>query len=116
MHIQPNIHIPRTKYYKIYAALISQQTTNAPTVTILENNTGRTIAWTRLGQGQYIGTITGETIDVNKTWVIVAPYNSGSSAGYYSPTEIFIGTFNIATAAYADGQLQQSALEIRIYS
>ncbi len=52
---------------KIYRALVSQDGTADPTVIILENTLGPVI-WTRVTDGQYFGTLTGQLIRT-KTWV-----------------------------------------------
>ncbi|WP_318308956.1 DUF7151 family protein [Flagellimonas crocea] len=52
--------------YQSYASLISQTGTNDPTVQVLENTLGITIAWVRDSQGIYTGTL-DTPIDISKT-------------------------------------------------
>ena len=39
--------------YTVYTALLTQTGTGAPVATILKNNTGATMTWTRTGVGEY---------------------------------------------------------------
>jgi len=57
---------------KVYAALLTQTGTDAPTATVLENTLGGTVVWTRGGGGRYNATLAG-AFTANKTAV-----NSGS--------------------------------------
>ncbi len=53
--------------YKVYTALLSQTGTSAPTAVVLENTLVGAIVWTTLGDGQYIGTLSG-AFTANKTY------------------------------------------------
>lgn len=53
--------------YKVYTALITSTGTGDPTVTILGDNTIGTIVWTRVGVGEYEGTLIGAFPNL-KTW------------------------------------------------
>lgn len=58
---------PQQKKIKKYVALITQTGTNAPTVEqIFQNDFNEEIIWTRVGVGQYRGTLTG-AFPENKT-------------------------------------------------
>lgn len=51
---------------KVYRALLTQTGTSAPTATVLENTLGGTVVWTREGNGDYDGTLSG-AFTANKT-------------------------------------------------
>ena len=57
--------------YKVYTALLIQEGTNAPTVTILENTLGD-IVWSYFGVGSYRGTLIGAFI-TDKTFNTITP-------------------------------------------
>ena len=100
--------------YQIYAALLTQTgVANPPVATILQNNTGATIAWTRTGAGTYTATANSNIFTANKTAVII---NQGSGVSsnnikWASPT-----TSTITIDAGADGVLTGGFIEIRVYA
>lgn len=99
--------------YQIYAALLTQSGANPPVATILQNNTGATIAWTRTGVGTYTATANSNIFTANKTAVII---NQGSGVSsnnikWASPT-----TSTITIDAGADGVLTGGFIEIRVYA
>ena len=100
--------------YQIYAALLTQTgVANPPVATILQNNTGATIAWTRTGVGTYTATANSNIFTANKTAVII---NQGSGVSsnnikWASPT-----TSTITIDAGADGVLTGGFIEIRVYA
>jgi hypothetical protein len=55
--------------YKVYTALLSQQSEEDPTAIILENTLGD-IVWVRNYEGQYEGLLSGAFVE-NKTWVVI---------------------------------------------
>ena len=57
---------PDSRPYKVYTALLTQSGTNAPVATVLENTLGGTVVWSRLGEGEYFGTLIG-AFNENKT-------------------------------------------------
>lgn len=54
---------------KIYKANISQVGTGQPSVTVLQNTTGRTFTWFRQAQGKLYCNISGDIIPINKVHV-----------------------------------------------
>ena len=106
--------------YKAYAALISQSGTNAPTATVLKNNTGHTYTWTRTAAGKYEITANGNAFTANKTAVFIN-YGNPSSDGLppkwvrTSDTLVKVSTQD-ETGILDDGILDVAAFEIRIYS
>lgn len=100
--------------YKKYIALISQTGINDPTVYVLENTIGN-IVWTYDTAGSYIGTLIGQFI-ANKTMVFISGVYKGTSKGIRkTDDEINIFTTENATNTDADGLLDETAIEIRIY-
>lgn len=55
--------------YKSYVALVTQTSTNAPSVTVLRNNIGD-VVWTRSGAGEYVGTLTN-AFPSGKTYALI---------------------------------------------
>jgi hypothetical protein len=70
------VEVPITNY-KVYTALINQEGTNDPIVTVLENTLGVTIIWTRLIQGVYQGILSSPIMTIGKTFFST----NGSSIG-----------------------------------
>jgi hypothetical protein len=103
--------------YKKYIALITQTSTNAPTVIELENTIGP-IIWTRTAVGEYEGTLTGAFTN-GKTYVTLSQVYKNSMAVIYRKTDdiIEIETTNLQnpTASHHDTHLSNNTLEIRVY-
>lgn len=107
--------------YKVYTAFITQSGTDDPTVTVLQNNLGGNIVWTRDNTGRYIGTLAG-AFPENKTWALPA---SGSDDAdtiawvkilrNFNNNEILITSFD-NTTVHSDGILQMTPIEIRVYN
>jgi len=103
--------------YKVYAALISQVGTSAPTVKILENTIG-SIVWTRINVGEYNGTLTG-VFTANKSSVSLTSNNQSTSlSGGASASTNFVAIFSQAliTGVLTDGVMLDSYVEIRVYN
>lgn len=103
--------------YKKYIALISQSTTNNPTVVELENTIGP-IIWTRTAVGVYFGTLTG-AFTASKTYVTLSNVepNSIVLSKRRDNNSIEINTTNLQspTASHHDTHLTNNTLEIRVY-
>ena len=102
--------------YQIYAALLTQTgVANPPVATILQNNTGATIAWTRTGGGTYTATANSNIFTANKTAVIInhGSFFSGNNIKWASPTT---STVTIDTATGFDNTLVAGFIEIRVYA
>ena len=106
--------------YKVYTVNMNQTTTSAPTiVTTYENTLGGSIVWTRIGVGDYRGTLTGAFTSLK----IVA---FTSLAGAVSMTPLFINgervsnneiritTYNGMTPT--DGLMTNAIIEFRVYN
>lgn len=110
--------------YLVYTALISQSGTNAPTVIILENTLSAPIVWTRIDAGIYNGTLASPFLS-NKTFTNI------NTSGPLTPLPIVPLTLHnrrigriadniiqIITGddvSYADGYLDFTEIEIRVY-
>lgn len=107
--------------YKTYVALISQTGTNAPTAIVLENTFGGTVVWSRVGNGVYSATLTGVFTD-SKTAVfctkdITSPTGTGGvmiRGGWGSTSTVNVTV--VTSNGGADGQIANSAIEIRVYN
>ena len=93
-----------------YAAILSQQGSSAPSGTIVNNELGVTITWTRAEQGKYTGTISSP-LDLQRTLVL---NNSNMvSCQLTSATEIKLEN-SCGVNAWCDG-FQNLMVEIRVY-
>jgi hypothetical protein len=102
--------------YERYIALITQTSTNAPTVIELENTIGP-IIWTRKGTGEYNGTLSG-AFTANKTYAMISNVVAdGIVRISTTANDINIITTNLhnPTAAKHDGHLSKNTIEIRVY-
>ena len=103
--------------YTKYIVLISQSTTNRPTVIEMENTIGP-IIWTRSAVGIYFGTLAG-AFTLNKTYVMLSNVlpNSIVMAKRRDNDPIEINTTNLhsPTVAFHDTHLSKNTLEIRVY-
>ena len=112
-----------TPTYLLYTALISQSGTNAPTVTILENTLSAPIVWTRIDVGVYNGTLASPFLS-NKTFANI------NTSGQLTPLPMTLDVYHrrigriadniiqIITGDavdYADGLLDFTEIEIRVY-
>jgi hypothetical protein len=106
------------KPYKSYVALINQSGTSDPSESVLENNLGFNITWTRGGQGYYYGTATGGFPSGK-----VVCFISGGLAYGADLVKLSANTFNnvmltVADRATGGGSdfLANASIEIRVYN
>ena len=102
--------------YTVYSAQLTAGAGAAPTATILQNTTGLTFTWTRIGTGQFLATVAGTPFVANKFWAMVA------AKGDEFPSVVRTGdntarvdNITCSTAAAIDG-ITEGFIEIRIYS
>lgn len=114
--------------YKSYVAKITQNSTSAPVVTVVENTTGLTFNWTRAAVGRYTtNVVTGDSNKItitcspgNQTPVGICIYSSIQGAGgsnIYFQIETYAnytGAF-ISSVGINDTLLTNATIEIRIY-
>ena len=102
--------------YTVYTAQLTAGAGAAPTATILQNTTGLTFTWTRIGTGQFLATVAGTPFVANKFWAMVA------AKGDEFPSVVRTGdntarvdNITCSTAAAING-ITEGFIEIRIYS
>jgi hypothetical protein len=102
--------------YQKYIGYISQSLALDPTITIWENTLSEQITWVRNGVGQYEGFTTNNIFSNQTTFVNISQNNVNIQYSIIvgSPNQIFIESWDVIGAAYADGFLS-STIEIRIY-
>lgn len=114
--------VSEIKPYTIYTLLLTQSSTNDPSVITLENTTGKTLTATRDSTGVYSLKF-NTTIDINKTFI----YNSADSldgvnlnrvkcAVSYDGSKHYIkvSTYN-NSLTLADGILSLTSIEIKLF-
>ena len=100
--------------YNVYTALLTQTGVNSPVATVLKNDIGATIAWTRTAFGEFTATASGAVFTAAKTIVFL---NNGigalnnNSVRWSNP-----GTTTVFLDALQDGFLTNASIEIRIYT
>lgn len=102
--------------YTVYTASLVAGAGVAPTATVLQNTTGLTFTWTRIGTGQFVATVAGTPFAANKFWAM-------SSAKVPQLTSIVRTSTNTArldnvtsSTGAALNDLVEAYVEIRIYS
>lgn len=108
--------------YKVYIALLTQTSTNAPVATVLENTLGGTVVWTRSIEGNYVATLasafpSGKVVCFcgmgaeALTSLVVANRQDNNTVLLQA------ATFNGSTPAYenTDDTLLDTPIEIRVY-
>jgi hypothetical protein len=93
---------------KVYRAKISQAGTAAPTVTVLENDFGAAIVWTRNSAGNYTGTLVG-AFTLNKTFAL------GSLATAAAMGIARASADAVTVIVSGDDVLSNASLEIIVY-
>lgn len=103
--------------YKIYVALLTQTSTNAPIAKVLENTIGDLI-WTYVASGEYLGTIVGGfPVDKYFSPLPFGGYdtevNQGSGGNAYSWYRLNNNSIKVVTTE--NGILNNSPIEFRVY-
>jgi hypothetical protein len=101
--------------YKTYTCLISQTGTKDPTVKILGKNKIGTIVWTRVGIGEYVGTLSG-AFPQEKTFFQISTGVSGGIehfARWWAADKILINSS--VGGLYSDSAMDNVSFEIRVY-
>ena len=98
-----------------YTALLSQVGTAAPTAIVLSDTIGG-VTWTRIAQGQYIGTAPNPLNNLN-TFIIIGnvEHDHLATAEIKTDGTIYVRTTNTQNHQHQDGNLKYSSLEVRIY-
>ena len=111
----------QTLGYTSYVQLLTQNGTDAPTGSVLENTAGITITWAYGSSGIYTATYSTSLPDINKAAVSCSQTTKSSEGGMIvGITASSAPGFNLickdTNGAGADSQLLGAVLEIRIYS
>jgi hypothetical protein len=106
------------KPYKVYIALLNQAGTAAPVATVLQNELGGGIVWTRDAVGSYVATL-GGAFPSGKTAVFVSNFgllngDTNIVFGMANDTNMF-NIFSSVDASLADDVLFATPIEIRVY-
>tara|TARA_R110001632_G_scaffold133991_1_gene249152 strand:+ start:24 stop:491 length:468 start_codon:yes stop_codon:yes gene_type:complete len=102
--------------YTVYSAQLTAGAGAAPTATILQNTTGLTFTWTRIGTGQFVATVAGTPFVANKFWAMVAAKGGEFPSVVRTADNIArVDNINCSNAAAVDG-ITEGFIEIRIYS
>jgi len=109
--LKTNLGLP----YKEIALLVSQNGTDAPTVTEVFNNSGATINASRLATGTYLLSLSASILTLEKTAIIANnvrfPYLIQATRN--GANTILIGTYTTSTTS--DTVLSNDSIIIRIY-
>lgn len=109
-----------TSTYKVYTALLTQTSTNAPTAVVLENTIGN-ITFNYNGIGSYDMILTGEFL-ANKTWIVAGSADINAGGGDFATLDarrfdddtIRLTTYD--NFSLANGMLVNTSIEIRVYN
>jgi len=115
---QGNIGPTGTSSYKVYSALITQTSTNAPTVTILENTLGYTPSLTRSLTGIYSIGVTSSSLNFS---YFINNNNTNENIIMRMGTSFNLGTYSFSiitknSGSNTDSLLNNTPIEIRIYN
>jgi len=103
---------------KLMHGLISQSSTNAPTIVYLKNDTGLTVSLVRTSQGRYTATLSSPIIP-NKTSLMIGTGLTDTiiTAQFQSTTLIQIRSFIIeaGSAVDYDDSMDNIAMKLEIY-
>lgn len=103
---------------KFYRALISQNSTDNPTIKILENTTGKNFTFSRDSQGYYKSDLSSVAQDLNKVFYNITQNNNHLDIDFRIKLrndfvlEIFTGLSNDSNV---DGHLVDTPIELIFY-
>ena len=115
----PKVVVNMDHYYQAYVCKLDQTGTNNPTESIVYNDTGLTITWTRVGVGSFRAQW---STPVNAAKVTVNPMCTFKNAPNilnviaFSNASFTLNTYNLqSTSQLVDSVFQDTPIEIRIY-
>ena len=102
--------------YTVYTAQLTAGAGAAPTATVLQNTTGLTFVWTRIGTGQFLATVAGTPFIANKFWAMVSAKGTEFPSVVRTADNIArVDNILCSTGQALDG-IVEGFIEIRIYS
>jgi len=102
--------------YTVYTASLVAAVGAAPTATILQNTTGLTFTWTRIGTGQFVATVAGTPFAANKFWAVTSAKVPQLTSIVRTSTNTARLDVVVSNTAAAENSLTEGYVEIRIYS
>ena len=102
--------------YTVYTASLVATAGAAPTATILQNTTGLTFTWTRIGTGQFVATVAGTPFAANKFWAVTSAKVPQLTSIVRTSTNTARLDVVVSNTAVAENSLTEGYVEIRIYS
>lgn len=102
---------------RVYTAILNQTGTGAPVATVLHNTLEGDIVWTRIGSGQYRGTLAG-AFPAAKTaaWINGQVNDRTVITGWLSDNIIYILQSEIESPFGPVDGLTKAYIEIRVYN
>lgn len=104
--------------YLVYTSLLSQEATDAPTETILENTLGATATWSYVSTGEYLLTFSDAVLNypspkcfITVGWGNGAPDNMIAFVDGYTTMRLQVYQNGVKT----DEELYKTSFEIRVY-
>lgn len=111
--------ISSSSNYQTYIANLTQRVTDAPTETILENNTGETPRYVYNSTGNYSISFNKLSFNPDRTYITIGSQTSGTTGQYVGAkviTQNSIGLYTSnETLTPTNGILQNTTIEIRVY-
>lgn len=108
--------------YKAYHALLNQNSGDAPTAIVFQNELNDNITFLRDEKGVYSLTTVQNTFTTNKTFVLVGHANTTLAPsidinfGVILESQTQIRLTTISSSSLEDDCLQNTAIEIRVYN
>jgi len=102
--------------YTVYTAALTAGAGVAPTATVLQNTTGLTFTWTRIGTGQFVATVAGTPFAANKFWAVTSAKVPQLTSIVRTSTNTARLDVVVSNTAAAENSLTEGYVEIRIYS
>ena len=106
------------KKNKVYRALLTQNGTDAPVVTVLENTLGGEVVWTRVQAGVYIATLAG-AFPAAKTFVetptVYVDLFDDATFKFERLNPNNLGLYTVMSNASADSVLTGHAVGVLVY-
>jgi hypothetical protein len=106
--------------YKVYTALLTQEGTNAPVATVLENTLGEELVWSYLTEGTYRITASESIFIEDVTFYIINcnnnSINSKNQFIVYRNSDLIVEVQTGVEFLMQDGLLYKTPIEIRVYN